>query len=133
MTDTHPTTTSTLRGPGHDLLTGGLRFLSEIVAWVGTPWALWSHSIPLAVLALVLLIVPSAIFSTPGDRPGGDSPVAVHGIVTILLLLIQLVAATAAAWVLWPAPVAIAVTALCVLVTITEQPRWHSLMRTPLR
>ena len=114
-------------GPGHDPVRGGLRFLSELVAWVGTPWALWSFSVPLAILALALLIVPSAIFSTPGDRPGGGGPVAVPGIVTIALLLVQLVAATVAAWVLWPTAIAVAVTVLCVVVVFTEQPRWRSL------
>jgi hypothetical protein len=123
VTNTHRTTT----GPGHDYVRGGLRFLAELVAWVGTPWALWSHSIPLAIAAVVLLIVPSAIFSTPGDRPGGDTPVAVPGIVTIALLLVQLLAATVTAWVLWPSWIAIAVTALCLLVVITEQPRWRSM------
>lgn len=88
--------------PGHDYFTGGLRFLTEIIAWVCTPWALWSHSKILAIAAVVLLICLPAIFSTPGDRPGGNSPVAVPGIVTILLLLLQLAAATAAVWVLWP-------------------------------
>lgn len=122
-------TTGPRSSPGHDPVRGGLRFLSELIAWVGTAWALWSHSIPLAIGALVLLIAPSAIFSTPGDRPGGDTPVAVPGIVTILLLLVQLAAATVAAWVLWPTWIAVAVTALCVTVVITEQPRWRALTR----
>ncbi|MDP9794220.1 membrane protein YdbS with pleckstrin-like domain [Catenuloplanes nepalensis] len=115
------------RPPGHDLVRGGLRFLAEIVAWVAVPWALWPHSAVLAIGALVLLIVPSAIFSTPGDRPGGDTPVAVPGIVTILLLLVQLVAATVSAWVLWPVWIAAVVTALCLVVVVTEQPRWRAL------
>ncbi len=113
--------------PGHDLLSGGLRFLTEIIAWVGAPWALWSHSIPLAVLSVVLLIGLPAVFSTPGDRPGGDGPVAVPGIVTILLLVLQLVVATAAAWVLWPSWIAAVVTVLCLAVVGTEQPRWRAL------
>lgn len=127
MTDTRRAPRTRTHGPGHDPLRGGLRFLTELIAWVGTPWALWSSSIPLAVAAVILLIAPSAIFGTPGDRPGGDAPVAVPGTVTILLLLVQLVAATISAWVLWPTPIAIAVTALCLVVTITEQPRWRSL------
>lgn len=114
-------------GPGHDPVRGGLRFLSELVAWMGATWLLWPHSVPVAVAALLLLIVPSAIVSTPGDRPGGDAPVAVPGIVTIVLLVVQLVVATATAWVLWPSAVATAVTVLCVLVVVTERARWRSL------
>lgn len=117
------------RGPGHDPLRGGLRFLTELIAWVATPWALWSHSAVLAILTVVLLIGLPAVFSAPGDRPGGDAPVPVPGAVTILLVLIQLAAATAAVWVLWPPWAAVLVAALCLIVTITEQPRWRSLLR----
>lgn len=118
---------STSRRPGHDLARGGLRFLAELVAWVGTPWALWSLSVPLAIAAVVLLITLPAIFTTPGDRPGGDGPIAVPGIITIMLLLAQLGAATTAAWMIWPPWIATAVTALCLVVLFTEQPRWRAL------
>ncbi|MYV97474.1 hypothetical protein [Streptomyces sp. SID3343] len=114
--------------PGHDHLRGGLRFATELIAWVATPWALWSYSIPLAIGAVVLLIGLPTVFGTPGDRPGGDSPVAVPGIVTIFLVLIQLAAATAAAWVLWPTWTAATVTLLCLIVPFTELPRWRHLM-----
>ena len=117
--------------PGHDLFRGGLRFLAELIAWVGTCLALWPHSIPLAIAALVLLIGPPAIFATPGDRPGGDGLIAAPGIVTILSVLAHLAAATAAAWAIWPWWVAATVTALCVVVVGTEQPRWRSLTRVP--
>lgn len=127
MTEARRARGTRTRGPGHDTLSGGLRFLSELVAWVATPWALWSFSIPLAILSVVLLIAPSAIFSTPGDRPGGDAPVSVPGAVTIALVLVQLVAATVSAWVVWPTPVAVAVTVLCLVVVVTEQPRWRSM------
>jgi hypothetical protein len=124
-----PTARPGTRPPGHDTLAGGLRFLAELVAWVATPWALWPHSIPLAVLAVVLLIGLPAIFSTPGDRPGGDGPVPAPGVVTILLVLLQLVAASLAAWAIWPVWIAWTVTVLCVAVVVTEQPRWRALTR----
>ena len=116
--------------PGHDPLSGGLRFLTEVIAWVAVPLALWPISAFLAIGAVVLLIGLPAVFSTPGDRPGGVGPVPVPGFVTILLVLLQLAAATAAAWALGPRWFALAVTALCVIVTITEQPRWRSLLRS---
>jgi hypothetical protein len=114
---------------GHDYASGGLRFLAEVIAWVGAPWALWRHSIPLAIGAVVLLIGLPALFSTPGDRPGGGTLVSVPGIGTILLVLMQLTAATVAAWVIWPVWAAAAVTALCLIVLVTEQPRWRWLLR----
>ncbi|MFE7978386.1 hypothetical protein [Streptomyces shenzhenensis] len=115
----------------NDYARGALRFLTELIAWVGAPWALWPHSAALAIGAVVLLIGLPMVFSTPGDRPGGDTPVAVPGVVTILLVLMQLAAATAAAWALWPLWAAAATTVLCLIVTVTEQPRWRWLLRAP--
>lgn len=114
--------------PGHDYVRGGMRFAGEVTAWVCTPWALWSHSIPLAIGAVLLLIGLPAVFSTPGDRPGGDAPVAAPGIVTILLVVLQLVAAAASAWALWGTWIAATVTALCMVVPFTELPRWRVLL-----
>lgn len=124
---TNPTTVTNHNRPGHNDARGALRFLTELIAWVATPWALWSHSPVLAVGAVVLLIGLPALLSTPGDRPGGDMAIPVPGIVTILLVLIQLAAATTAAWMIWPGWAATAVTALCLAVPITEQPRWRRL------
>ena len=116
------------RPVGHDPLRGGLRFLTELVAWVAVPWALWPHSPVLAIAAVLVLVVPPAVFGTQGDRPGGDPPVATPGAVTIASVLAHLVGAVAAAWVLWPTAVAIVVTALCVAVVVSEQPRWRALV-----
>ncbi|WIB34504.1 hypothetical protein [Curtobacterium sp. MCSS17_005] len=92
------------------------------------PWALWPHSPVLAIAAVLVLVVPPAVFGTPGDRPGGDPPVAAPGAVTIASVLAHLVGAVAAAWVLWPTAVAIVVTALSVAVVVSEQPRWRALV-----
>ncbi len=78
----------------------------------------------------MLLIGLPTVFSTPGDRPGRDGPVAIPGIVTILILMIQLVAAIMAAWTLRPGLIAAAVTLLSLLVPITDQPRWRALTGT---
>jgi hypothetical protein len=113
---------------GHDPLRGGLRFLAELVAWAAVPWALWPHSPVLAIAAVLVLVVPPAVFGTPGDRPGGDPPIAAPGAVTIASVLAHLVGAVAAAWVLWPTAVAIVVTVLCIAVVVSEQPRWRALV-----
>lgn len=118
--------------PGHNDARGALRFLSELIAWVAAPWALWPHSPALAIGAVALLIGLPAVFSTPGDRPGGGVLVPVPGTVTIFLVLIQLAAATAAAWVIWPWWAATTVTTLCLIVPVTEQPRWRRLV-LPIR
>ncbi len=117
------------RPPGHDNVRGGFRVAAELIAMTATPWALWPHSIVLALASIVILIGLPAVFGTPGDRPGGDARIAVPGIGTILIVLLHLTAGAVAAWVIWPAWVAIAVTALCVTVIFTEQTRWRALTR----
>jgi hypothetical protein len=117
--------------PGHHDTASILRFLTELIAWVGTGWALWPHSPVLAIAAVALLIGLPTIFGTPGDKPGGVI-VAVPGVVTVLLVLLQIVAAAVAAWVAWPWWVAVPVTVLCLVVPFTELPRWRRLLSTPV-
>ncbi|MCW2882263.1 MAG: hypothetical protein JWQ95_6363 [Sphaerisporangium sp.] len=107
-------------GPG---LASVLRFATELIAWVATPWALAPHSALLAVASVVVLIGLPTVFSTPGDK--ARVVVAVPGYVTIGLVALQLVAATVSAWFAWPQGVALAVTLLAVVTVITEMPRWR--------
>jgi hypothetical protein len=127
MITTQATSSPPRRPPGHDNVRGGFRFLAELVALTATPWALWHYSILLAIASVVILIGLPAVLSTPGDRPGGDGPIAVPGVVTILIVLLYLTAATVAAWMIWPWWLAAAVTALCIVVIGTEQSRWRAL------
>ncbi|MCP2342391.1 hypothetical protein [Actinomadura rupiterrae] len=109
-----------------------LRFATELVAWVGVPWALWSHSWVLAVLALVVLIGLPTVFSTPGDKANVIVPVP--GAVTIALVVLHLVAAVVVAWTTWPAYVAVVVSVLAAATVFTERRRWRwllSLGRSP--
>ena len=108
-------------------LASALRFGTELIAWVATPWAIGPHSIPLAVVADILLIGLPTVFGTPGDKR--QVMVAVPWYGTIGLVLLQLVAAVAASWVAWPMPVALVVTALAAATVVTEQPRWRALRR----
>ena len=103
-----------------------LRFSTELIAWVATPWALAPYSIPLAVVSVVVLIGLPSVFQTPGDKP--RVVVAVPGVVTILLVLLQLVAAVVASWFAWPVAVAVVVTVLAAACVVTEQPRWRWLL-----
>ncbi|MFI9595266.1 hypothetical protein [Nonomuraea sp. NPDC052265] len=103
-----------------------LRFASELVAWVATPWALLSWSVWAAVLSVVVLIGLPTVFATPGDKRG--VVVAVPGFVTVALVGLQLVAAVAASWVAWHAAVAAVVTVLAVVTVVLELPRWRWLL-----
>ena len=79
---------------------------------------------------MIVLIGLPTVFGTPGDKPGGVI-VPVPGVVTILLVLLQLAAAVVAAWVAWPWWIAVAVTVLCAVVPFTERHRWRSLLNGP--
>ncbi|SDK34496.1 hypothetical protein [Nonomuraea jiangxiensis] len=106
-----------------DRISAGFRFAAELVAWVATPWALAPHSVPLAVLSVVVLIGLPTVFATPGDKR--NVIIAVPGAVTILLVLLQLVAAVAAAWAAWNPYVAVLVSVLAVVAVVLELPRWR--------
>lgn len=103
-----------------------MRFATELVAWVATPWALAGHSWLLAVLSVVALIGLPTVFSTPGDK--SHVIIAVPGRVTILLVLLQLAAAVTASWLAWPVWAAAPVTVLATAALITERRRWHWLV-----
>lgn len=106
-----------------DRAASAFRFATELVAWVATPWALAPHSVPLAVLSVVVLIGLPTVFSTPGDKR--NVIVAVPGAVTIVLVAVQLVAAAVAAWVAWHVVAAALVTVLAAVTVVLELPRWR--------
>ncbi|MEV0180913.1 hypothetical protein AB0I54_16675 [Streptomyces sp. NPDC050625] len=114
-----------------DRLASALRFATELVAWVATPWVLAAHSWALAVLSLVLLIGLPTVFATPGDKSNVIVPVP--GEVTILLVLLQFGAAVTSAWYLWPAWAAALVSVLTAVALVTERPRWRWLRSLPFR
>jgi hypothetical protein len=116
-------------GRPDDRLPSVLRFTTELVAWVATPWALAGHSWLLAALSLVVLIGLPTCFSTPGDK--AKVIVAVPGWVTILLVLLQLVAAVVSSWIAWPAWAAIVVSVLAAATVVTERHRWRWLAVRP--
>ncbi|GAA4633204.1 hypothetical protein GCM10023196_069870 [Actinoallomurus vinaceus] len=102
-----------------------LRFATEIVAWVATPWALAGHSVLLAVVADVILIGLPTILATPGDKATVIIPVP--GYVTVAMVVLQLAAAAISSFAVWPLPVAVGVWALALATLVTELPRWRRL------
>ena len=109
-----------------DRLPSVFRFSTELVAWVGMPWALARHSWVLAVLSLVVLIGLPAVFATPGDKERAVVPVP--GWVTILLVLLELAGALVAAWWIMPLWAAVLVSVLAAVTLVTERPRWTWLL-----
>jgi mannose/fructose/N-acetylgalactosamine-specific phosphotransferase system component IIC len=117
-------------GPGgqspDSRLASVLRASSELIAWIATPWALWSSSIPLAILSVVVLIGLPTVFTTPGDKAHGMIPVP--GVVTIALVLMELAAAVISSWSAWYPVIAIVVSVLAVACVVAEIPRWRWLV-----
>ncbi|WP_426367990.1 hypothetical protein [Streptomyces sp. E-08] len=114
-----------LRRPD-DRAASALRFATELVAWVATPWALASHSWLLAALSVLALIGLPTLLSTPGDK--ANVIIAVPGWATILLVLLQLAAAVVSSWLAWPAWAAAPVTLLAAATLVTERRRWRWLV-----
>ncbi|MFB7448187.1 hypothetical protein [Streptomyces sp. NPDC056194] len=109
-------------GRPDDRTSSALRFATELIAWVATPWALADRSWLLAALSVVVLIGLPTLFSTPGDK--AHVIVAVPGWVTILLVVLQLAAAVISSWLAWPVWAAVPATALAAATVVTERRRW---------
>jgi hypothetical protein len=109
-----------------DRLPSAFRFSTELVGWVGMPWALAGHSWVLAVLSLVVLIGLPAVFATPGDKEKVVVPVP--GWVTIVLVLLEVAGALVAAWWIMPVWAAVLVSLLAAATLVTERPRWKWLL-----
>ena len=109
-----------------DRIASVLRFSTELIAWVATPWALSGRSWLLAALAVVILIGLPTVFSTPGDKAQVIIPVP--GSATILLVLLQLAAAVISTWLAWPAWAAVLVSVLAAATLVTERRRWRWLV-----
>ena len=113
--------------PNRPGLASALRFATELVAWVATPWALAGVSPVLSVASGVILIGLPAVFATPGDK--ARVMVASPGYVTVALVVLQIVAAVTSAWLAWPPAVAVAVCVLAAASVVAEVPRWRWLLR----
>ncbi len=108
-----------------------LRFSTELIAWIATPWALAAYSPVLAVAAVVLLIGLPTLFATPGDKK--QTLIPVPGTVTIALVVLQLSAALISSWLAWYPWLAILVTILTIGTVPAEFPRWKWLLNAPGR
>jgi hypothetical protein len=115
--------------PNRPWVASALRFATEVVAWVATPWALAGYSVPLAIASPVVLIALPTIFATPGDK--AKVVVAVPGSITIGLVALHMAAAALASWIAWPATVAVIVWALVAASVVAELPRWRWLFGRP--
>jgi len=108
-------------------VSGGLRFVVEIIAWVAGPWAAAGGGIWLAVPAAVILIGMPAVFSTKGDKH--QVLVSTPGPVRVLIEIMLHAVAVAGAWAVWPPWLAAVLTLVVTAALITGLPRLGWLLR----
>ena len=114
--------------PHDTVLSSGLRFLTEVIAWVAGPWAASLYSNWLIVPTIMLVVGLPSVFSTPGDKNMVLVPTP-GGVRVVIEFLLYAVAAIAP-WFVWP-PVVAAVAGIIVVATIiTGAARTRWLLRT---
>lgn len=98
--------------PYDTLASGGLRFLTELIAWIAGPWAAAQVSPWLVVPTVVLLVGLPAVFSTPNDKH--RVIVATPGKIRVGIELLLYGVAAVAPWFVWPSVVSGLATAVVV-------------------
>jgi hypothetical protein len=105
----------------------GLRFLTELIGWTATPWAMHRFGWAAAVAALLVLVGLPAVVGTPGDRPF-DPPVPIPGAAMLVLVLLEAAAAAVSPWFAWPLWAAAVSTGLTATSLALEFPRHRWLL-----
>lgn len=81
-------------------VSAGLRFGSELIAWIAGPWLAYEWSSWASLPALVVLMALPGVFSTPGDK--NHIVVPTPGPIRILIELLLYAVAAVAPWFVWP-------------------------------
>ena len=108
-------------------LSGGLRFLSEVLGWVACAQLAASYSPWLALPALLVVMGLPAVFSTPGDKK--KIFVATPGPLRVLLELALFALFIFCFWAVWPAWLAAAATAVVIASIAAGIPRIRWLLQ----
>jgi hypothetical protein len=115
---------SPLNHPYDTVLSSGLRFLTELIAWIAGPWAASLYSNWLVVPVIVLLVGLPSIFSTLNDKNTVVVPTP-GGIRVVIEFLLYSVAAVAP-WFVWSPSVAVGadIVVLATIITGAARTRW---------
>ncbi len=106
------------------VLSSGLRFLTELIAWVAGPWAASLYSNWLVVPAILLLVGLPSIFSTPNDK--NTIVVPTPGAIRVVIEFLLYAVAAIAPWFVWSASVAAGadIVVLATIITGAARMRW---------
>lgn len=114
-------------GHPHDTaVSAGLRFLSELITWIAGPWAAAQISPWLVLPAIIILMGPPALFSTPNDKRMIVVPTP--GPIRVVIELLLYCVAAIAPWFVWPTFVSVIVVAIVVASVIAGIPRFRWLL-----
>ena len=115
------------RHPYDTPITSGLRFLTELIAWVAGPWALSLVSGWLVLPAVAVLVGLPSVFSTRNDKRqvvvGTPGPIRLG--IELLLYSVALIAP----WFVWPPAVSGVAAGIAFVSLVAGIPRTMWLMR----
>jgi len=112
----------------HDTpISSGLRFLSELIAWVAGPWAASAWASWLVLPVLVVLVGLPAVFSTRNDKR--QVVIATPGPVRVAIELLLYAVAAVAPWFVWPQAISAVCAAIVILSIGFGLPRMRWLVR----
>ena len=113
--------------PYDTIVSGGLRFLSELIAWVAGPWALSLLSGWLVLPSLVFLVGLPSVFSTLNDKH--KVVISTPGPVRVGLELFLYLVAAVAPWFIWSPAVSGIAVGIVIAALVTGFPRIMWLIR----
>jgi hypothetical protein len=119
-------TTEHFHHPHDTPVSAGLRFLSELIAWVAGPWAITLVSSWLVLPAIVLLVGLPGVFSTINDKRNVIVPTP--GPVRVGIELFLYSVAIIAPWFVWSTIVSIIATGIVIAALVTGIARMSWLM-----
>jgi len=111
-----------LHHPHDTPVSAGLRFLSELIAWIAGPWAVALISNWLVVPAIIFLVGLPAVFSTRNDKH--QVVVPTPGMVRAGIELILYSVAAIAPWFVWSSVASALATGIVVASLLAGFPRF---------
>jgi hypothetical protein len=114
------------RHPHDTPVSAGLRFLTELIAWIAGPWAVTLVSSWLLLPAIILLVGLPAVFSTTNDKHKVIVPTP--GPVRVGIEMFLYAVAIIAPWFVWSTIASVIATGVVIAALVTGIPRMKWLL-----
>ena len=113
--------------PYDTAISSGLRFLSELIAWVAGPWAAAIYSNWLVIPALILLVGLPSVFSTTNDKKTVVVPTP--GPIRVVIEFFLFSVAAVAPWYVCSPTISVVAVGIVVATILAGTPRIGWLLR----